>query len=157
MASSISQLELDDLNERFRDFVEPLSSNERTDLTLVIQAAFNIKSERNVRLWWTKATTRRDFLNRNSTRQELEKRYVFLKALLGDFPIRGPQKQAAVSGGPFPRGNKISLYLDDDYTRRAINRITIGLGTLVIEYDAYCEEDEYFTDEEVEEFSDFDF
>ncbi len=143
------------LSQQFRDYMNDLDSATRNFAASVLREALGIKNIRNVQLWYATTGTQRNILNRKISTEEYQRREILIQSLIGARPANGLQKSVQKSGNPVAVGRKLSEYIDNPYTRKALTLITFQGDSMEIEYDAYGEDEggsADLTDDDFEEF-----
>ena len=148
--------ELSALSDDFRTFMRNLDVDDKAYATEVLKEALGLKNVRNVQLWYSDTTTYRRICNRKVGTEELESRIAVVESLLNRRQINSPQKQRTSARDPVSDGRVLGRYLADDYTRTALNTLSLTDNDgMTLEYDSDSGSDEgVVTDEDTDEFKD---
>lgn len=146
--------EISSLNEAFRSYALNLPDSVRELFINTLQDAFQVKNRRNVLLWISEGSQRRNFINRNGGPSEYKMRKAFAEAVLQTQPPVGPQKSTEVLAWRRSTGGVLRRYLSEEYTRMAITSIGFGSDSMDILYESYGAVRENEDDIETDEFED---
>lgn len=141
------------LSNQYRDYASSLPFAERAILESCLLRCTSVAAARNVTLWGTQGTVKRNILNRNLGADEYKLRLAVVEGLLQLRPINSPQKVVTKEASPGLLGVIFARYLLEPYVVGALKRVEIFDDSWRIMYDADSSSDEgEITDEDLDEF-----
>lgn len=147
----------DALSNNFRVSFLALDSESRQQAIASFLEATSVKSERNVRTWFSVGSDYRKILNRSLSADEYALREKLVKALIGANNVNVPLKTASSVSTRKANAQKFAKYAKDSYTGRFVRAISFDRNGFTFSYDVYGFEstlDDGLDDEDLIEFED---
>ena len=142
------------LSNNWRVYCLGLDDQSRLQLIASMTAATSVKSERNVRLWFSTNDSYRNILNRTLDPDEYELREKIIKGCLRLNNENVPLKIADSVSTRQANAQKFAKYAKDSYTGRFTRSIEFTPNGFKLQYDAYGI-DTSFDDDDDEDYIEF--